>query len=34
MTPANSYEELLAIFDRYYAEDVRVASETTPVSLT
>jgi len=30
----NSYEEFLAIFDRYYAENVRVASDTTPASLT
>jgi hypothetical protein len=31
---SNSYEEFLAIFDRYYAEDVEVASVTTPVPLT
>ena len=31
---SNSYEEFLAIFDRYYAEDVEVASDTTPVPLT
>ena len=30
----NSYEEFLAIFDRYYAENVEVASDTSPASLT
>ncbi len=31
---SNSCEEFLAIFERYYAEDVEVASDTTPVPLT
>jgi len=31
---SNFYEEFLAIFDRYYAENVEVASDTTPASLT
>jgi hypothetical protein len=29
----NSYEEFLAIFDRYYAEHVEIANDTTPASL-
>ena len=31
---SNSYEEFLAIFGRYYPENVEVASDTTPASLT
>jgi hypothetical protein len=30
---ANSYEEFLAIFDRFYAQEVEVASDSHPTSL-
>jgi hypothetical protein len=30
---ANSYEEFLAIFDRFYAEQVEVASDSHPAGL-
>lgn len=31
---SNGYEAFLAIFDRYYAEDVKVENDTSPVRLT